>query len=490
MLVVVVASVTLHGCGPQTSEMQLIDEAAEAMGGARNIGNVETLLLEAEGRQFRLGQNMDPDDPLPYWELDDYRREVDLTTGRWRVIQERTSFFLTGNPSLRQEQTFGVDGDVGYDVAEDGTVRRVNEQVTADRMVELYHHPVALIKLALTEGSTVGNMRQEDGQDVVDVTSAAGDTYTIFIDPDTRFPSRIVSMGYNANLGDVVLTTRFDDYWEAGGLGGFGPRLTMPRQILSSIDNFTTWDLRVASSVDQDFGDLSAPEEARSAAVPMFEASVEVEDIADGVWKLAGQSHHSVLVEFEEFTALIEAPHSEARTLAVIAKAREIQPDKPLQYVVNTHHHFDHSAGIRAAVSEGLTVITHASNEAFYRDLVQRPHTLHEDALLRSSQELSLELVQGYEPYELSDGSRTLIVARVPRDEHASAILMASLPRERLLFEADSYSPNARVAPFAPNLLEAVNDMDWEVDRIVPLHGPVVEFAALEETVEAESKRR
>ena len=258
MLVVVVASVTLYGCGPQTPEMQLIDEAAEAMGGARNIGNVETLLLEAEGRQFRLGQNMDPDDPLPYWELDDYRREVDLTTGRWRVVQERTSFFLTGNPSLRQEQTFGVDGDVGYDVAEDGTVRRVNEQVTADRMVELYHHPVALIKLALTEESTVGNMRQEDGQDVVDVTSAAGDTYTIFIDPDSRFPSRIVSMGYNANLGDVVLTTRFDDYWEAGGLGGFGPRLTMPRQISSSIDNFTTWDLRVTSSVDQDFGDLSA----------------------------------------------------------------------------------------------------------------------------------------------------------------------------------------------------------------------------------------
>ena len=217
---------------------------------------------------------------------------------------------------------------------------------------------------------------------------------------------------------------------------------------------------------------------------------MEVEDIADGVWKLAGQSHHSVLVEFEEYTALIEAPQNEARTLAVIAKARELQPDKPLQYLVNTHHHFDHSAGIRAAVSEGLTVITHASNEAFYRELVQRPHTMHEDALQRSPQELSLELVQGYEPYQLTDGRRTMTVARIPRDEHASAILMVCLPREGLLIEADAYSPNAAVAPFAANLLEAVEEMEWPIDTVVPLHGPVVEFAELQETVTREGLRR
>ena len=41
------------------------------------------------------------------------------------------------------------------------------------------------------------------------------------IDPGTKYPSKIVSVGYHPSLGDVTLTTEFDDYWETGGLGGF-----------------------------------------------------------------------------------------------------------------------------------------------------------------------------------------------------------------------------------------------------------------------------
>ena len=84
--------------------------------------------------------------------------------------------------------------------------------------------------------------------------------------------------------------------------------------------------------------------------------------MAKGIWFLAGQSHHSVLVEFADHLTLIEAPQNDTRALAVIAKARTLRPGKPLTQVVNTHHHFDHSGGIRAAVSEGLTV-DHAQGE-------------------------------------------------------------------------------------------------------------------------------
>ena len=211
--------------------------------------------------------------------------------------------------------------------------------------------------------------------------------------------------------------------------------------------------------------------------------------MANGVWHLNGQSHHSVLVEFEEFLALIEAPMPEARTLAVIDKARELRPAKPLQYLINTHHHFDHSGGVRAAVSEGLTIITHEINREFFEDLVAGPRTIQPDALARNPQALNLELVTASEVYELTDGRRTMHVVRIRLDEHCDATLMVHLPRERLLIEADVFSPGSPIAPFAPNLLKNVNDREWEVDRIVPLHGDVVEYAALEEVVAAEAKR-
>ena len=490
LTVVIVATMSLGACTQRTPEEQLIHDAGEALGGADNIFETATLLLEGKGTQYRLGQNMTVDGDLPYWEVDEYRREIDLTDQRWRVTQKRTSTFLTGNPVLRQEQISGVDGDVAYEVSGDGTVSRLAAQVAADRMGEHFHHPATLIRLAMTEGSTLGNMRQADGQDAIDITSASGKTYTMYVSPETRYPTRIESMGYDANLGDVTLATAFDDYWETGGLGGFQARLTMPREITTTLDDFTTWHLRVTTSVDQELPDVGAPEAARSALPSDFQANVQVEEVTDGVWHLTGQSHHSVLVEFDDFLALVEAPQNEARTLAVIAQARAIQPDKPLQYVVNTHHHFDHSGGIRAAVSEGLTVITHASNEAFYRDLVQRPHSLRPDALTHNPKMLSLELVVGYEVYGLSNGRRTMRVGRIARDAHASAILMAHLPRERLLIVADAFSPNAQGAPFAPNLLEAVNDLEWGVDRIVPIRGPVIEFAALEEAAQKELMSR
>ena len=479
----------VSGCVEQTPEMQLIHDAAEAMGGEDTIVNTETLLLEGDGEQYRLGQNSTPSGALTYWQVDQYRHEIDLVNDQWRVIQTRTSRYETGNPMLREEQTFGLDGDTAYNISEDGTVARASAHVAGDRRADYYHHPVALVQLALAEGTMVGNLRQQDGRDTVDITSPSGKTYTLFVDPETRFPSQIVSTRYNTNLGDVTLTTRFEDYWEAGGLGGFQRRLTMPREISVAIDEVTTWELGVTTTPGADLGDLGAPEEARSAPPPEFRANVQVEEIGDGLWLLAGQSHHSALVEFDEFLALVEAPQHDARTLAVIEKARELQPDKPLRYVVNTHHHFDHSGGIRAAVSAGLTVIAHTRNAEFFEDIVRRPHTLQPDALARTPQELSMELV-GNEPYELSDGRRTMQIARMRLGSHADAMLLAYLPRERILIEADAYTPNARVAPFAGDLLEAINDFEWQVDRIVPLHGGVTEMARLQETVEAEANRR
>ena len=87
------------------------------------------------------------------------------------------------------------------------------------------------------------------------------------------------------------------------------------------MDEFPTWDLRVSNDVDQQIDDLSAPEGARSSPPPEFQANVQVEEVADGVWLLAGQSHHSVLIEFADHTVPFEGPQNEARTLAVIEQA-------------------------------------------------------------------------------------------------------------------------------------------------------------------------
>ena len=484
-LLVGVSSMLLCGCERPTPEMQVVHDVAEAMGGLNHVEEAENVLMTGQGRQYRLGQNRYPTAELPYWEIGEFTRVIDLQNNRWRQTQIRSSAFLTGNPVFNQEQVFGLDGDVAYNIGANGTARRGSEQVARDRRAEYHHHPVALVQLALAASSTVGNLRQEDGQTAIDVTSADGSTYTLYVDPTTNWPSQIVSEGYHPNLGDVTLTTKFDDYQETGGLGGFQARLILPRRISARSDEWLTWDVRVSVDHSLEIEDISAPGEARSAATLTLQANVEVEEVADGVWHLAGQSHHSVLVAFDEFLVLVEAPLNDARTLAVSQQARELYPDRPLRYLVNTHHHFDHSGGVRAAVSEGLTLITHECNRAFFENIVSRPHSRRPDALERNAQALTIETVSGNEVFELSSGQRTLQIMRITEDEHSDSILMAYLPRERILIEADAFSTGSQAVPFAANLLKNIRDRKLRVEHVVPIHGGVVALAALEEAVES-----
>ena len=479
----VVSSVLFVGCGgAATPGLQLVEDAAEAIGSLRALRETTTLVIDGQGRTYRLGQNKSPRSDLPYYEVENYRLQIDFANERWRLRQDRTSTFLTGSPLSGVRQTYGLDEDVAYDAQGEGTVR-ASEQIAADRWAEMYHNPIGILLLALDETSTVSNLRQEEGQQVVDVAGASGTQFTLFVDGETGLPSKVMSSRYHPALGDVAIETLFDDYAETGGLGGFEARLTLPRSYTTNLDRFQISEYRVSTTPNGLIDNLAAPAAARSAAPAPATVTVEVEEVASGVWYLTGQSHHSVVVEFDEYLVLVEAPQSEARTLAVIEHVGELRPDKPLQYVVNTHHHFDHAAGIRAVVSQGLTVVTHELNRSFFEDIVARQHSIVQDALARSPQPLTIETVTGDEMYELTDGRRTLQIYRIVDDAHCDGIVMVYLPRERILIEADAYSPTSREAPFAEVLLRNIENRELRVNTILPIHGGVSELEDLESAV-------
>ena len=151
--------------------------------------------------------------------------------------------------------------------------------------------------------------------------------------------------------------------------------------------------------------------------------------------------------------------------------------------MINTHHHFDHSGGIRAAISQGLTVITHADNRRFYEDAARRPSTVARDALSRNPKPLSLVAVA--DKKVLTDGARAVEVYPITGNGHSASMLMVYFPKERLLVEADVYQappPGAPAPvryPFAANLVENVRQRGLKVDRIVPIHGRIVPFSVL-----------
>jgi glyoxylase-like metal-dependent hydrolase (beta-lactamase superfamily II) len=473
------AAVASGACTQTPAEQQIVDDAAEAVGGAERILAVKTLVIEGEGSNGNLGQDMTPDAIGQTFTVTDYKRAIDVGSGRVRVEQTRTPTFTFFQGQQPQKQVFGVDGAVAYNVAANGNATRANDVVAKDRRAEIYHHPITILRAALDPAATRSNPRTQDNQSVVDITTPDGLMFTLAIDSTTKLPTRVVSMTDNTNLGDVAIETSFADYQDVDGL-------QLPALLTTKTDKYTTAELRVTrQAVDAaDAGDLAAPAAAASAAVPVPPpVMVTVEDVAPGVWWLAGGSHHSVLVEFADHLTLIEAPQNDARTLAVIARAREIRPDKPLTHVVNSHHHFDHSGGIRAAVSEGLTVIAHKASAQYFQDSVARPHTIVPDALAKNPMPLKIETVD--EELELKDATRTVNLYRIAGSPHAVTLLMAYFPQERILVLGDVYTPGAALTPYAPNLMENITTRKLSVDRIVPLHGMIGPYGDLVKVVQA-----
>ena len=475
-LPVILIAAFAGACAQPAPEQRIVNDAATALGGRERILAVKTLVLEGEGTNGNLGQDMTMEASGQSFQVSGYKRTIDVAGARSRTEQTRTPNFAYFQGPQPQKQVSGIDGDVAYNIAASGTATRASNTVAKDRRAELYHHPITAVRAALDSGAKLSNPRDANGQRAVDVTTGRGVTFTLAIDGGSKLPTRVVSMTDNVNLGDVAIETSFSDYQDVNGV-------KLPARLTTKTDKYGTAEIRIArQSVDGDTGDLSAPAAAGSAppitAPPP--ATVTAEEIAKGIWFLAGQSHHSVLVEFADHLVIIEAPQNDTRALAVISRAKELRPDKPLTHVVNTHHHFDHSGGVRAAVSEGLTVITQAQNVAFFKEAATRPHTIAPDALAKNPKPLSIEAVE--DEKTLQDSAMTMTLYRIAGNPHADTLLMAYFPKQKILVEVDAYSPGSAVQPYAANLIENIRRRNLQVDRIVPLHGTVAPFSDLLKT--------
>jgi glyoxylase-like metal-dependent hydrolase (beta-lactamase superfamily II) len=442
-----------------------IEQAVRAMGGQERVLGIRTIVLEGTGTEYDLGQNQAPGEDLNKYEVTAYRRSIDFANSRWRQDYTREPRFPAGNPAPQQLRQ-GYDS-VAFDLIADGSARRPTGRADLDRRDQLLlFHPVAFLQAALADGADVVDNGTVKGLRQVTLTRG-GEKYVMLLSPTTRLPARINRTIDHPILGDVVLTTQFSDWKRTDGV-------MLPMRIRQRLDDkYLIADIKLtAARMNADVGDIAAPSSVRTAvATPPVNVTGQV--IAPGVWYLAGQTHHSVVIEMRDHLILVEAPQNEARTIAVMQRARTLGNGKPLRTLIATHHHFDHIGGLRAAMAEGLNVITLSKNRAFFQEIARRPHTVVPDALSAASRTATVEGVSSKQV--ISDSLRTVEIHHVRGNPHAETLLMVYLPAEKLLIEADAYTPPAADAttrpptPFAANLLENIERLGLAVDYVVPL---------------------
>jgi glyoxylase-like metal-dependent hydrolase (beta-lactamase superfamily II) len=200
--------------------------------------------------------------------------------------------------------------------------------------------------------------------------------------------------------------------------------------------------------------------------------TVTSEKLGDGLYRLTtgNGSYDSVIVEFKDYIMMLEAGQSEARALAYITETKKLIPNKPIRYVMNTHPHSDHTGGLPAMVAEGATIITQKNNEDFLEKALNTPRTLLNDTLARNPKKAKVEAVTEKKVY--SDGSRTVEMYHVSPVPHSNGLMIAYIPREKVLFQGDFSLPaagepaNDHVKALVP-ILEKLN---LDFDRYINVH--------------------
>ena len=446
-------------------------------GAAKALGSVDLTSIEysGSGQWFQFGQAPSPKTSWPQFDVTSYTATIDYAAPAARVQMTRKQ---TVSPNrvrptpVEQKPDQYVSGTAAWNVAVPGgappnTPASPQPQPAAvrERLMEIWATPHGFLKAAAANNAT-STPTDNDGVDVS--FTADGLTYTGRINNEDDLV-RVQTAIDDPVLGDAPVEFTYSDYKKFGDI-------RFPSRIVRKQGPYPVLELTVSDVKPNAPATITAPPEAGAAPPPV---TATAERLADGVYYIKGGSHHSVAIDQGNHIVVVEAPQNEARSLAVIAKVKETIPKKPIRYIINTHHHFDHSGGLRTYVDEGATVVTHDMNKAYYEQVWGAPRTINPDRLATSKKAATFKT--SFDKLVLTDGRRPIEVHHLARNGHNDAFLMIFLPSEGILIEGDAYTPpQAGVAPpampnpYSVNLYETIQRLKLNVRQIAALHGPRV----------------
>ena len=373
-LVRLVAAVVVLTALPAAAQdaRTVLQAAADTMG----VTDMTSIQYSGTGWIGAVGQSYAPAEDWPRFELSSYTRTIDFGTYSSKeemVIRQGSYPERGGGGALTRGEgrlTRLVSGSRAWDVLADRIVPRPER--SERRMLEILLTPQGFLKGALASNATAVTRNEYGGRVTVVSFLALGRFRVNGTITEDNVVQRVQTWLPNPVVGDLYWETVYTNYQDVGGGVRFPMRWHQHHDYddganepnVSGGDHAFGLETIRDVRINVDGADLAIPAEVQGALVPPIR--VEADRLADGVWLLGGGSHNSVAVEFGDFVAVIEAPLNEERSLAVIEEVMNLVPEKPIRFIVNTHHHWTHLGGLRTYVHEGATVITHEGNRPYY----------------------------------------------------------------------------------------------------------------------------
>jgi glyoxylase-like metal-dependent hydrolase (beta-lactamase superfamily II) len=432
----------------------VIGSATKALG----ADNLKTIEFSGSGSDFVLGQAPSPSSPWPRFNDKTYTRVIDLQAPASRLQRIRTQ---GENPPRGGGQQPVVGEQQQTQVIAPGSPQAAGLQ---DELTMTL--PYGFLKAAAAANATVKSQTMGGKKYTVVSFTAQNKAPVMGYLNDQNILEKVETRIDNTVLGDIPYETAFTDYKDFGGV-------KFPTHIVQKQGGYPVLDLNITDVKPNAPANIQSPAAPPAGAPP----AVSSEKLGDGMYLILG-GYAAIAADFKDYIVVVEGPQNDQRAAAIITEAKRLIPNKPIRYVINTHAHFDHAGGLRAFVAEGATVVTHEINKPYYEKVWANSHKLAPDKLAQNPKKPSFKTMT--EKLVLTDGTKVIELYHLQNFGHNDGMIIAYLPKEKVLLEADGFNPPpqplrqtpATISPYTASLQSNIERLKLDVQRIIPVHYP------------------
>jgi glyoxylase-like metal-dependent hydrolase (beta-lactamase superfamily II) len=510
----VVSCATMMGQQSQA----LVSRAVEAVGGADKLAAVKTLSVKGTVRQWEPEQSTVAGGEMRYTCASTFEAVVDVGSRAARIDWVRKFEYPAPRTFTFSEI---VTPEVGY-VAGIDSNGRTKQSLDAKPPA----HTMSGLRLAATQRELRRNssLLLLEMLKNPDRLSSAGDvtvggvsypavdyrgdtqTFTVMFDRGTGLPARIRTLDYDSVWGDVTYDLVLSDWQTFDGL-----RVATTRKY--ELNGRTVQEMKITEgkiNAPIAAGRLTIPSAFTAGApkpaagpvpyqwvirrqfigtyldsdVPSYDtratSGLRFVELAPGVQHVVGGSHHGLIVEMRDHLIVFDAPVSDWHSNWVLGAARAKFPGKSVKYLVLTHHHMDHTGGLRAYAAQGATLVVGKGNGEHFRKVLAAPSTRNPDLAARDLSRT--EIIEVADKRVFTDGQREAH-AYLIENPHAQGLLIGYIPSARLGFSTDIWSPGAplpdKINPNLAALVAGVKKAGISPVKFAGGHGSTADYAPL-----------
>lgn len=511
------ASVSLLSHAASMPPAQRVAKAVEAMGGT-GLSQLKTLVVKAHTKHWDPEQSYQPGGEMRFAGDSTYTQSRDLINNAARTDWQRKHLY----PRPR-EYTYSevVAGGIGFVNGVDATSRTKQSLESkppqhamsgirvAAAVRELQRtSPALLLEMGQYPKRLSALSDQKAGGEILPAVRYQGENaaFIVMFEPATGLPERIRTLDYDSVLGDSIYDLVFSDWRAAGAVKypfrqvyqfngrnvietgvdevGVNPALepslfAIPDGIRAKAPRMATSNVPYQWVLRRQFIGVFLDSDT-VAYDPQASSGLRLVDVAPGVAHFVGGTHNSLFVELDKYLVVFDAPMGEFYSKQAIQAAAKRFPGKPVKYVVLTHHHMDHTSGIRTYAAAGATVVVGQGNGAHFRKGLTAPDSLGADS---PKKKFTPDIVEVADRWIITDGKRDVAAYRV-ENLHAANMLIGYIPDAKLGFVTDIWSPGraplgARLDAGQTALVNVVKRWGLEPERFAGGHGSVASFPEL-----------